>query len=127
MKVKAGDVIRCVKCNHVHEVRRVWLLAYGNEISDEDFLISDDRLRCSQCMTKGGASKSKLTEEEAEIFREFRYMEIREHVDRYGGDPDSYTRITTSAWWSSDEANYEDVLLRAREEDIERNRKADRE
>lgn len=62
-----------------------------------------------------------------EIEQEERFKKIVDHAAKnaYPGKP--YEPITKGAWWTSDEANFEDLVRREFEDDTMRNIRMDRE
>ena len=128
--IDIGDRVMCNKCHNERVIDEAWLFSFGSKNQSNEWIIEKNKLCCSKCSEKGNITIIKLYEYEEiikEIEKERWLQEISDYASRnaYPGKP--YEPITKGAWWTSDEANFEDLVRRQIEEDIERNIRMDRE
>lgn len=129
MYIDIGDRLICDKCQHECVVDEFWLSSFGFQMRSGEWIIKSDKLCSSKCSAKGSATKLTFDEYAEiinEIEREKKLQDIVEHARKNAQPGKPYKSITKGAWWTSDEANFEDLVRREFEDDIERNTKMDR-
>ena len=130
MYINIGDRVTCNQCHHERVADEIWLSSFGFQAQSGEWIINSNKLSCSKCSSKGNATKITYDEYNEiinEIERENRRQNIINHARENAHPNRPYKPITQGAWWTSDEANFEDLVRRSFEEDIERNIRMDRE
>ena len=130
MDIDIGDRVICNKCQHERVVDEVWISSFGFQRRPGEWSVNSNMLCCSKCLTKGNTTKltfDEYTEIIDEIEKEKRLQDIVDHASENAQPGKPYKPITQGAWWTSDEANFEDIVRQEFEDDIERNIRMDRE
>lgn len=119
--LELDDRLVCDKCKHERVVDEAWLSSFEAQ-KVVSLSINKSRLVCSKCSTKGEVSVITSWEYEEimnEVKEHDRLREIEEYVRKNYHPGRPYKPITKGAWWTSSEANYEDLIRRKIENDAE--------